>query len=75
MATAITRDPAIPASARLSHIPPVGAFGRIVRPPALTAAGMIGAGAVATRLLADAWFGFELLRVSLYVVPIRGLFQ
>ena len=31
---------------------------------------MIGAGAVATRLLAGAWFGFDLLWVALYVVPM-----
>jgi manganese transport protein len=70
MATAITRDPAITITARLSRIPLVGFFGRIVGPAALTAAGMIGAGAVATRLLAGAWFGFDLLWVALYVVPM-----
>jgi Mn2+/Fe2+ NRAMP family transporter len=31
---------------------------------------MIGAGAVATRLLAGAWFGFGLLWVALYVIPM-----
>jgi Mn2+/Fe2+ NRAMP family transporter len=31
---------------------------------------MIGAGAVATRLLAGAWFGFDLLWSALYVVPM-----
>ena len=31
---------------------------------------MIGAGAVATRLLAGAWFGFDLLWVALYVIPM-----
>ena len=45
-------------------------FSRFVGPAALTAAGMIGAGAVATRLLAGAWFGFELLWVALYVIPM-----
>ncbi len=40
-------------------------FARLVGPAALTAAGMIGAGAVATRLLAGAWFGFDLLWVAL----------
>jgi Mn2+/Fe2+ NRAMP family transporter len=44
-------------------------FSRFVGPAALTAAGMIGAGAVATRLLAGAWFGFDLLWVALYVIP------
>lgn len=46
------------------------AFSHLVGPAALTAAGMIGAGAVATRLLAGAWFGFDLLWVALYVVPM-----
>jgi len=45
-------------------------FTRLVGPAALTAAGMIGAGAVATRLLAGAWFGFDLLWVALYIVPM-----
>lgn len=45
-------------------------FSRFVGPAALTAAGMIGAGAVATRLLAGAWFGFELLWVTLLVIPM-----
>ena len=31
---------------------------------------MIGAGAVATRLLAGAWFGFDLLWVALIIVPM-----
>jgi manganese transport protein len=50
--------------------PLAGLFTRFVGPAALTAAGMIGAGAVATRLLAGAWFGFELLWVALYVIPM-----
>jgi Mn2+/Fe2+ NRAMP family transporter len=45
-------------------------FSRFVGPAALTAAGMIGAGAVATRLLAGAWFGFDLLWVALLVIPM-----
>ena len=45
-------------------------FARLVGPAALTAAGMIGAGAVATRLLAGAWFGFDLLWVALLIVPM-----
>ncbi len=45
-------------------------FRKFVGPAALTAAGMIGAGAVATRLLAGAWFGFDLLWVALYVIPM-----
>jgi manganese transport protein len=48
----------------------LNAFAKLVGPAALTAAGMIGAGAVATRLLAGAWFGFDLLWVALYVVPM-----
>ena len=48
----------------------VGLFTRFVGPAALTAAGMIGAGAVATRLLAGAWFGFDLLWVALLVIPM-----
>jgi manganese transport protein len=48
----------------------LGLFRKFVGPAALTAAGMIGAGAVATRLLAGAWFGFELLWVALYVIPM-----
>ena len=50
--------------------PLVRFFARFVGPAALTAAGMIGAGAVATRLLAGAWFGFGLLWVALYVIPM-----
>ncbi len=45
-------------------------FREILGPAALVAAGMIGAGAVATRLLAGAWFGFDLLWVALYVIPM-----
>ncbi|HEX7777864.1 MAG TPA: divalent metal cation transporter, partial [Vicinamibacterales bacterium] len=45
-------------------------FRKFVGPAALTAAGMIGAGAVATRLLAGAWFGFDLLWTALYVIPM-----
>jgi manganese transport protein len=50
--------------------PLVRFLARFVGPAALTAAGMIGAGAVATRLLAGAWFGFGLLWVALYVIPM-----
>jgi Mn2+/Fe2+ NRAMP family transporter len=48
----------------------LGFFTKLVGPAALTAAGMIGAGAVATRLLAGAWFGFDLLWIALYIVPM-----
>ena len=64
--TAATVPVALP-SARLTL---AGFFARFVGPAALTAAGMIGAGAVATRLLAGAWFGFDLLWVALYVIPL-----
>jgi len=42
----------------------------IVGPAAIMAAGMIGAGAVSTRLLAGTWFGFDLLWVALFVIPM-----
>lgn len=48
----------------------VGLFAKLVGPAALTAAGMIGAGAVATRLLAGTWFGFDLLWVALAIIPM-----
>ncbi len=63
-------DRAIAASVAAGRLPFVGVFAQLVGPAALTAAGMIGAGAVATRLLAGAWFGFDLLWVALYVVPM-----
>jgi Mn2+/Fe2+ NRAMP family transporter len=69
MATAITHDRSF-GRAAFARLPLVGFFTRLVGPAALTAAGMIGAGAVATRLLAGAWFGFDLLWVALYVVPM-----
>jgi Mn2+/Fe2+ NRAMP family transporter len=54
----------------IERAPGAAWFARLVGPAALTAAGMIGAGAVATRLLAGAWFGFDLLWVALYVIPM-----
>jgi Mn2+/Fe2+ NRAMP family transporter len=69
MATAIA-EPRSSAGVTLMRVPLVGFFAKLVGPAALTAAGMIGAGAVATRLLAGAWFGFDLLWVALYVVPM-----
>jgi manganese transport protein len=69
MATAIAESRS-PAGTTLLRIPLVGFFTKLVGPAALTAAGMIGAGAVATRLLAGAWFGFDLLWCALYVVPM-----
>jgi manganese transport protein len=70
MAHIATVSPSLPAGSRAARIPLVGFFTRLVGPAALTAAGMIGAGAVATRLLAGAWFGFDLLWVALGVVPM-----
>ncbi len=68
MATIATARPSLWSA--IERIPGVGVFARLVGPAALTAAGMIGAGAVATRLLAGAWFGFDLLWVALYVIPM-----
>src|SRR5678815_717081 len=70
MATTAVAQPRSSASTGLMRVPFIGFFARLVGPAALTAAGMIGAGAVATRLLAGAWFGFELLWVALYVIPM-----
>lgn len=70
MAEAIASPAPATIGSRLNRLPLVGAFSRLVGPAALTAAGMIGAGAVATRLLAGAWFGFDLLWVALYVIPM-----
>ena len=42
----------------------------VVGPAAIMAAGMIGAGAVSTRLLAGTWFGFDLLWVAIFVIPM-----
>src|SRR6185436_2023184 len=68
--TTIAHPARASAGAFLMRLPFVGAFARLVGPAALAAAGMIGAGAVATRLLAGAWFGFDLLWCALYVVPM-----
>jgi Mn2+/Fe2+ NRAMP family transporter len=70
MATTAVAQPRSSASTGLMRVPFIGFFARLVGPAALTAAGMIGAGAVATRLLAGAWFGFDLLWVALYVIPL-----
>jgi len=53
MTTAVA-EPRSVIGATLLRVPLVGFFARLVGPAALTAAGMIGAGAVATRLLAGA---------------------
>jgi Mn2+/Fe2+ NRAMP family transporter len=69
MSTAVaTTAPTVAATPRRHVL--VEFFTKLVGPAALTAAGMIGAGAVATRLLAGAWFGFDLLWVALYIVPM-----
>jgi manganese transport protein len=52
----------------LTNNPVTRFFKDIIGPAAIMAAGMIGAGAVSTRLLAGAWFGFDLLWVALVVV-------
>ena len=66
MQTAAATAPSLSAARE----PLVALFTRLVGPAALTAAGMIGAGAVATRLLAGAWFGFDLLWIALLIVPM-----
>ncbi len=65
---AVSTTPSAAPAARRNVL--VDFFARFVGPAALTAAGMIGAGAVATRLLAGAWFGFDLLWVALCIVPM-----
>ena len=52
----------------LTNNPVTRFFKDVIGPAAIMAAGMIGAGAVSTRLLAGAWFGFDLLWVALVVV-------
>ena len=68
MQTAVAVAPAAGTTTRRNYL--VDLFAKLVGPAALTAAGMIGAGAVATRLLAGAWFGFDLLWVALAIVPM-----
>jgi Mn2+/Fe2+ NRAMP family transporter len=70
MTTTLVNGSRVTVGAWLRRLPVVGLFTRLVGPAALTAAGMIGAGAVATRLLAGAWFGFDLMWIALYVVPM-----
>lgn len=57
-------------SSFLANNPVTRFFKDVIGPAAIMAAGMIGAGAVATRLLAGCWFGFDLLWVALYVIPM-----
>lgn len=54
----------------LTNNPLTRFFRNVLGPAAIMAAGMIGAGAVSTRLLAGCWFGFTLLWVALYVIPM-----
>lgn len=68
MQTAVAAARSTGATTRRNYLLEV--FAKLVGPAALTAAGMIGAGAVATRLLAGAWFGFDLLWVALAIVPM-----
>ena len=68
MQTAVAAAPAAGTTTRRNYL--VDLFAKLVGPAALTTAGMIGAGAVATRLLAGAWFGFDLLWVALAIVPM-----
>jgi manganese transport protein len=70
MATALAPESSRSLTAAMPRTPGIGLLARLVGPAALTAAGMIGAGAVATRLLAGAWFGFDLLWVAMYVIPM-----
>jgi Mn2+/Fe2+ NRAMP family transporter len=69
-APALAEQPGAVAAAKSKPIWIVDVFRRFVGPAALTAAGMIGAGAVSTRLLAGAWFGFDLIWVALGVIPM-----
>ena len=70
MATSVAQDVHPAMAGVVLRTRRIGLFARFVGPAALTAAGMIGAGAVATRLLAGAWFGFDLLWVAMYVIPM-----
>ncbi|MBT4485522.1 MAG: divalent metal cation transporter, partial [Candidatus Latescibacteria bacterium] len=54
----------------LTNNPVTRFFKEVMGPAAIMAAGMIGAGAVSTRLMAGCWFRFELLWVALYVIPM-----
>ena len=49
---------------------PVALFRELVGPAAVMAAGTMGAGAIASFLLAGAWFRYELLWVILFMVPV-----
>ena len=49
-------------------------FSRIVGPAAVMAAGTMGAGAVATFILAGAWFRYDLLWVIVAILPLFVIF-
>jgi len=51
-----------------------GLFSRIVGPAAVMAAGTMGAGAVATFILAGAWFRYDLLWVVVGILPLFVIF-
>ena len=51
-----------------------GLFSRIVGPAAVMAAGTMGAGAVATFILAGAWFRYDLLWVVVAILPLFVIF-
>lgn len=51
-----------------------GLFSRIVGPAAVMAAGTMGAGAVATFILAGAWFRYDLLWVVAAILPLFVIF-
>ena len=54
----------------LTNNPVTRLFKDVIGPAAIMAAGMIGAGAVSTRLMAGCWFNYDLLWVALYVIPM-----
>src|SRR5687768_15949795 len=68
MQTATIAAPSGVAATRSNFL--VDVFRRLIDPAAKTAAGMIGADEVATRLLAGAWFGLHLLWIALFIVPM-----
>ena len=49
---------------------PLALFRELVGPAAVMAAGTMGAGAIASFLLAGAWFRYELLWVILLMLPV-----
>jgi manganese transport protein len=45
-------------------------FSKVVGPSAFMAAGAMGAGSTSSLILAGAWFGYELLWVALFILPL-----